>query len=88
MPEILEYGKGTVRVTVCSKCHSTLSYIPSEVSPATIQSFDSNLGASYKVKQGDYIRCPVCAEHTKVCPDMDMTLETYEITTSIEVTDA
>lgn len=86
MPEILEYGDGTVRVAKCAKCKSTLSYIPAEVIPNVIQSMDTDLGASYKVKQGDYIRCPVCGKHVTVHPDLDMTLETYEIT-QIEVTD-
>lgn len=84
MPEILEYGEGTVRVVKCKKCKSTLSYMPSEISPIVFGSFDPDLGASYKVKQGDFIRCPVCSERVMVYPDMDMTIETYEITSPEE----
>ena len=87
MIDVLEYGKGVKRVTSCRKCKSILSYVPSDIFEQFLTHVDQAFSASYKTKQGDYIRCPVCGEPTMVSPDFDMTMETYELTTMIEVTD-
>ena len=87
MVEILERGKGAIRVAHCRYCGATMAYLPKDIKTRCAVRFYKNFKGGQTCENMDviakYITCPDCESDVEV-KETDEFYEDYQVRKAVE----